>query len=337
MVTIAKEVDLSHAEDDLIGRIAAADSVHQYLPVACTVTARKRETPDTVTLTLKRKETGSYACRSPAPGQFNMLYVFGVGEIPVSVCGVESDGAFRHTIRRVGAVSAALCDAKVGSTVGVRGAYGGSWPVAKMKQRSLIILAGGLGLAPLRMLILPVVRKRSDFADITICIGARTPSDVPFLREIRSWQSLNYNGGRFDVRLIVDQADRDWRGEVGVVTALLPRSLSVPERCLAMICGPEVMMRHAATDLVHLGLSRSDIYLSLERNMKCAFGLCGHCQLNRYFVCRDGPIFTFDKVEALLNVKDLGRAVEFKKKWQSGSSPLATAVNLVYSTAKTSW
>ena len=305
MVTIAKEVNFSQAEVPLKGTVVVAGDGHRYLPRAYIVSARKREAADTVTLTLKPKDSITDAWPLPEPGQFNMLYVFAVGEIPVSVCGVESDGAFRHTIRRVGAVSAALCDSKVGSTVGVRGAYGVGWPVARMKQRSLIILAGGLGLAPLRMLILQVVRSRVDFADITICIGARTPSDVPFLREIRSWQRLKCDAGLFDVRLIVDRADRDWRGEVGVVTALLPRSLTAPELSLAMICGPEVMMRHAASGLVRLGLSRSDIYLSLERNMKCAFGQCGHCQFNRYFVCRDGPIFSFEKVASLLNVKDL--------------------------------
>jgi NAD(P)H-flavin reductase len=303
MVTIAKEVNLSQAEVQLKGVVAGAGD--QYLPVAYSVTSRKRETADTVTLTLKPKDSRSSVCPRPRPGQFNMLYVFGVGEIPVSVCGIEPDGALLHTIRRVGAVSVALCDSKVGTVIGVRGAYGVGWPVARMRQRSLIILAGGLGLAPLLMLIRHVVRCRSDFADITICIGARTPQDVPFLREILSWQRLKYDAGLFDVRLIVDRADRDWRGEVGVVTSLLPRSLTAPECSLALICGPEVMMRHAASDLVRLGLSHCDIYLSLERNMKCAFGLCGHCQLNRYFVCRDGPIFSFEKVESLLNVKDL--------------------------------
>jgi NAD(P)H-flavin reductase len=305
MLTIAKEVNLSQAEVQLKGRVVVAGDGHHYLPRAYIVTARKRETADTVTLTLKPKDSISDAWQLPEPGQFNMLYVFAVGEIPVSICGVDSDGAFLHTIRRVGAVSSALCDSKVGSTVGVRGAYGVGWPVERMKHRSLIILAGGLGLAPLLMLIRQVVRIRSDFAEITICIGARTPRDLPFLKEILSWQRLKCDTGIFDVRLIVDRADREWRGEVGVVTALLPRSLTAPELSLAMICGPEVMMRHAASDLVRLGLSRSDIYLSLERNMKCAFGLCGHCQLNRYFVCRDGPIFSFEKVESLLNVKDL--------------------------------
>ena len=304
MVTILKEINRSQSGSYKMGSLAAFEDIDPYLPETYTVTAKKRETAETVTLTLKKKESGPRTCLVSAPGQFNMLYVFGVGEIPVSICGVESDGAFLHTIRRVGAVSAALCQLKVGGTVGLRGTYGVPWPIERMKQRSLIILAGGLGLAPLRMLIHKVLLSRENFSDIMIYIGARTPSDLPYQREIRSWQKLKFDSGRFDVRLIVDRADRDWRGEVGVVTALLPKSIPAPDHSLAMICGPEVMMRHAANDLVRLGLSRSDIYLSLERNMKCAFGLCGHCQLNRYFVCRDGPIFSFEKVAAFLNVKD---------------------------------
>ena len=283
---------------------------NSFVPRVFTVTGKTRETADTVTI---KAHSGDGGVQLEArPGQFNMLYVHGIGEIPVSLSAVGSDGSLLHTVRRVGPVSKALGNLRIGESFGVRGPYGTHWPLESLHGRSVIVLAGGLGLAPLRPAIHHLLKFRDAFGEVGIYCGARSPADRIFASEFSRWQREKppATGAKsIQVRVTVDrvpdQAKAAWHGEIGVVTSLLPRSIPDPVNAAAMICGPEVMMRHAVQDLLQLGIAKEHIYLSLERNMKCAVGLCGHCQLSRYFVCRNGPVFSFDAVEHLLTVKEL--------------------------------
>jgi NAD(P)H-flavin reductase len=267
-------------------------------PVPYRVVSRARETADTWTLLLE--PLGPPV--SPAPGQFNMLYAFGVGEVPISTSAApDAGGALVHTIRDVGAVSHALVGSEPGSVVGVRGPYGTLWPVEEARGRDLVIVAGGIGLAPLRPAVYHALAHRDDFAAVCVLVGARTPSDLLFLRELEDWR------GRFDVELdvTVDNAGEDWRGRVGVVTQLIPRAPFDPESTVALVCGPEVMMTFTARALLARGVPKEQIFISMERNMRCGLGHCGHCQLGPVLICRDGPVFRYDEMERLMEVHEL--------------------------------
>ena len=229
-----------------------------------------------------------------------MLYVFGVGEVPISISGdpaVATD--LVHTIRIVGTVTRALRERVEAEGIGVRGPYGTGWPLDAARGGDLLLVAGGLGLAPLRPAVYHVLRHRDDYRDVTLLVGARTPADLLFRDELERWT----HEGHIRVLVTVDRASRDWSGPVGVVPALLRRARFDPHRTVACVCGPEIMMRFCERELARLGLVRDRIYLSLERNMKCAVGLCGHCQLGPAFVCRDGPVFRYDAVRPFFAVR----------------------------------
>ena len=237
-----------------------------------------------------------------APGQFNMLYAHGVGEVPVSISGDANDtSSLHHTTRIVGGVTRALGALRAGDEVGVRGPYGAGWPVLEASGKDVLFVAGGLGLAPVRPAILHVLAKRNDFGRVTIIYGTRSPESILFRSELERWR------GRFDltVQVIVDRAGKDWHAPVGVVTRLVAETPIDPPSCIAMMCGPEIMMRFTARELEQRGLDTSQIWVSLERSMKCGVGLCGHCQLVGTFVCKDGPVFRYDRVEPTLLVKGL--------------------------------
>ncbi len=222
-----------------------------------------------------------------------MLYVFGVGEIPISI---SSDPAhtrsLAHTVRAVGTATTALVKLKHGSVVGVRGPFGSQWPVEEAKGKDLLIVAGGIGMAPLRPVLYSVLAQRNQYRRLLLLYGARTPKDLLYQRELARWQKLP----EVQVQVTVDNADRNWRGHVGVVTKLMPKTSLDPASTLAMICGPEIMMRFTLTELRKLGLEPEQIFLSLERNMKCAVGFCGHCQFGPHFICKEGPVFRLDRV-----------------------------------------
>jgi NAD(P)H-flavin reductase len=237
-----------------------------------------------------------------APGQFNMLYQFGVGEVPISMSGDPAKHhTLTHTIRAVGAVTDALQRLSEGSLVGVRGPFGTSWPTVAAEGADVVVLAGGIGLAPLRPLVYHILANRSRFGSVCIFYGARTPDEILFRDELAEWR------GRFDlnVEVTVDRAGPDWLGKVGVVTKLLAKKGFSPTESVACLCGPEVMMRYAVMSLNELGVENDRIHVSMERNMKCAVGFCGHCQWGTAFVCRDGPVFRFDTVEDRFNLWEL--------------------------------
>jgi NAD(P)H-flavin reductase len=267
------------------------------VPARYRVAGREQETADTVTIAL---EPIDERIDEPLPGQFTMLYAFGVGEVPISVSGCPRlEGALRHTIRGVGATTRALCRLDVGSVVGVRGPFGVGWGVTTAEASDVLILAGGIGLAPLRPVVREVLEGRERFEQVAVLIGARTPVDLLFRAEIEAWR------WRPDahVAVTVDAAPRGWAGHVGLITTLIDRVPITPARATAFLCGPEVMIRVVARDLVDAGVDAERIFVSLERNMHCAVRHCGHCQLGPLFVCAEGPVVSWATAAPLLAVR----------------------------------
>lgn len=261
------------------------------------VAAVRREATDVVTLGLTPTEPFSFL-----PGQFNMLSVPGVGEVPISISGDPApDARVLHTIRDVGPVTRALCELRPGQRVGVRGPYGTSWPLAVAEGGDLVVVAGGIGLPPLRPALYQALSRRDRFGRIVLLYGARTPADLLFGHELGGWR------GRFDVdvQITVDSASRDWRGDVGVVSNLIPKARFDPETATAFVVGPEIMMRFTVRALQAAGVTDGRVYLSMERNMQCAAALCGHCQLGPFLVCRDGPVFSYQQLARWLAIKEL--------------------------------
>jgi NAD(P)H-flavin reductase len=237
-----------------------------------------------------------------APGQFTMLYLFGIGEVPISIAGGEEDGrTLVHTVRSVGAVTEAIWSLGEGDWVGIRGPYGVGWPIEEAEGRDLIVAAGGIGLAPLRSVVQHVAEHRDRFGAVSLMYGTRSPTDMLYEDELHDWRT------RFqvDVGVTVDRSDEGWQGNVGVVTSLLPGVNLDPANTVAMVCGPEVMMKVVARELVSRGVEPADVYISLERNMKCAIGFCGHCQFGPDFVCRDGPVVAYARVMERMRLAQL--------------------------------
>ena len=256
----------------------------------------RRDTHDTFTLDLRPDHGGT----RPAylPGQFNMLYVFGAGEIPVSISGDAADtSVLVHTTRAVGVVTNAMSRLRAGDLVGVRGPFGTPWPMDAARGRDLVIVAGGIGLAPLRPAVYWVMAHRTDYHHVVVLYGTRTPNDILYRRELERWRA------RFDleVHVTVDRGAPAWHGNVGVVTSLIHKTPFSPRSAIALICGPEVMIRFTALELQRRGLPPGAIHVSMERNMKCAVGFCGHCQFGPHFVCKDGPVFGYERIEELIN------------------------------------
>ena len=255
------------------------------------------EAPDVFTLGLTPPEPFGFQ-----PGQFNMLHQPGVGEVPISISGdPASTGRVLHTIRDVGPVTRALCALQPGQRVGVRGPYGTSWPVAAAEGGDLMIVAGGIGLPPLRPALYEALSRRDRFGRVVLLYGARTPDDLLFAEELAAWRS------RFDldVLITVDAADRNWRGNVGVVPGLIPHSPFDPAATTAFVVGPEIMIRFTVRALLEAGVTDDRVYLSMERNMQCAVAMCGHCQLGPFLVCRDGPVFSHQQVARWLSIREV--------------------------------
>lgn len=269
-------------------------------PVAARVRRRRRDAP--LTWTLDLEAPGGAEGWDFSPGQFNMLYLPGIGEIPVSVSGDTADRTLLvHTVRAVGRVSEAIAALRPGDMLGVRGPFGIGWPMQSAEGRDVLLIAGGLGLAPLRPALYELLANRERYGRATLIYGTRSPGDILYRRELENWRR------RLDleVEVTVDHAAPDWRGNVGVVTTLIPRAAFDPDDAIAMVCGPEIMMRFAAATLQDAGLPESAIYLSMERNMKCATGHCGHCQFGPEFVCRDGPVLRYDRIRGILALREI--------------------------------
>lgn len=269
------------------------------LPRAFRVIDKKMETPDTWTLALEDLEGESTEFR---PGQFMMLYVFGVGEVPISISGNPyMRHVLVHTIRAVGAVTDALCALEPGDVIGARGPYGTDWPLDDAVGHDLVIITGGIGLAPLRPAVLEALTRTGSWNSLSLLYGARTPVDLLYKDDLLGWES----SFDIDVEVTVDRATSDWWGDVGVVTNLLPRVEFTPGSTSAFVCGPEVMMRVVARELRQLGVPSENIVISLERNMKCAIGFCGHCQYGSDLLCKSGPVVPYHEFSDRLRVDEI--------------------------------
>jgi NAD(P)H-flavin reductase len=234
------------------------------------------------------------------PGQFNMLYLPGAGEIAISV-SAGHDGVWEHTIRVVGNVTRTLERLRPGATLGIRGPFGSSWPMAQCRGQDVIVVAGGIGLAPLRPVIDELLDHRDDYGRITLLYGARTPDTLLYENQFASWTKAG-----LEIHSTVDRSTAGWLGNVGVVPHLLDRQpVAAPDRTQVLTCGPEVMMRYTVHSALGRGIPKERIWLSLERNMQCAAGLCGHCQLGPAFICKDGPVFRYDMIDPFLRIEGL--------------------------------
>ncbi|HLK58123.1 MAG TPA: FAD/NAD(P)-binding protein [Chthonomonadaceae bacterium] len=270
------------------------------LPRPFRILRARAENADTFTLELEPADRGP--ALTFAPGQFTMLYIFGVGEVPISISGDPSrPQTLVHTVRAVGAVTRAMRQLKPGDMLGVRGPFGAAWPMEAAAGNDVLLIAGGIGLAPLRPALYSLLAQRDRYGKIALLIGARSPEDLIFRKELEKWRShLD-----LDVLVTVDHATGAWRGNVGVVTTLIGRAAFDPMHLTAMLCGPEIMMRFTVQELFKREVPAASLYLSMERNMKCALGFCGHCQWGPEFICLDGPVFRYDRLAPLFGKREV--------------------------------
>jgi NAD(P)H-flavin reductase len=284
----------------LVASVASSPAAGVLQPEPARIVRIEKETHDTFTV-LVEPPAGSPVARF-RPGQFSMLYVYGVGELPISISGdPERPGQLLYTVRSVGQVTYQLVTREPGESIGVRSPFGTEWPMAQARGKDVLIIAGGIGLAPLRPAIYHILRHRGDFNRLMVLYGARSPKDMLYKKELAAWNMLPDT----QVLSTVDYGGVTWRGYVGVVTTLFKYVRLHPANTVAMLCGPEIMMRYAIRELELRGVPADQTWLSMERNMKCAVGFCGHCQCGPYFVCKDGPVFPYNKVKPYLDMYEL--------------------------------
>ena len=274
--------------------------IDPMLPRTAVITGIQRETSDTTTYSLAFANPVVAVRYRFLPGQFNMLCLSGIGEAAISI---SSDPArpekLLHTIREAGNVTKAIARLRKGDLIGVRGPYGSAWPVQEAEGNDLIFVSGGIGLPPLRPAIYHVARHRERYGQVTILAGARSPSDLLYPDEYDAWRERD-----IDVVVTVDRADDGWRGHVGVVPMMFYQLRPDPRRTVVFSCGPEIMMRFVIYEALARRIPKENIYLSLERNMKCAVGFCGHCQYGPFFLCKEGPVLSFDRLEPFFGVEE---------------------------------
>lgn len=268
------------------------------VPIPYQVQSITHDTPDIFTLHLANQKDGNPQLFFP--GQFNMLYQFGFGEVPISICShPSSNQMLSHTIRAVGPVTQSLQQLKKGDEVGVRGPFGTYWPLTKTGC-DVLVIAGGVGLAVLRSALFSLAERSDEYQKITLLYGTRTERDIIYKNDIEAWRVQG-----LDIEVTLDYADTHWKGSVGVVTSLIRKHLPNPNNTLVLICGPEIMIKFALHELMVAQVQENNIYLALERNMQCAVGFCGRCQLGPYFVCKDGPVFCYAQLKEFLSIKEL--------------------------------
>ena len=266
-------------------------------PRVFSVSQRRRETADTFTLALELSEGAGIEYQ---PGQFNMLYLFGAGEVPISISGDPRDPKHLiHTIRAVGLVTQGMERLRPGDTVGVRGPFGTAWPMEAGLGGDLLVIAGGIGLAPLRPVLYHYMAHREQYGRAALLYGVRRPVDMLYRSEFGKWKK-----GGWEMAVTVDAPDETWMGNVGVVTTLIERAAVDPAVATVMLCGPELMMKFCVRALLARGYREDRIYVSMERNMKCAIGFCGHCQYGARFICKDGPVFPYPEIKPFLEIHE---------------------------------
>lgn len=265
------------------------------VPEPFEVVSKRQDTADTWTLELEGR---SFAFE---PGQFTMLSAGGAGEVPISISGdPERRERLVHTVRSVGLATGAICASEPGRVLGVRGPFGKPWPMTEAQGADVVIAAGGIGLPPLRPAILALLANRNRYGRLILLYGGRTPDQLMFPDELETWREQG-----IDVHVTVDGAGPEWLGHVGVVTRLVRRAGIDPSRTVAMSCGPEIMMRFLVSALEEEGVPTDRIYVSMERNMQCGIGRCGHCQLGPTLVCRDGPVYRWSELGPWLAIREL--------------------------------
>lgn len=279
------------------------------IPFEATIRWIKKETRDTATYALKINSREIQRTYTFKPGQFNMLYMPGIGEAPISISSAPTDHEIIHTIRIAGDVTTYISRLNAGDVIGVRGPFGSSWPLEEIEDRDMMIIAGGVGIAPLRSVIRHILKsgrgtKSSSRAlpgKKIILYGAKTPKDMIFRDEFPRYMDA------FQVFLTVDKADPEeyWRGEVGLITGLLNKVSFNPLNTVVFMCGPEVMMQSMTKEMILRGVPGEKIFISMERNMNCGMGVCGHCMFGPKFVCKDGPVFRFTDIEGFWGVKEI--------------------------------
>lgn len=271
----------------------------QMVPVPFTVRDRRQDTFDTWTLELE--PSGGGAPLQFEPGQCTMLAAAGAGEVPISISGdSDNPGHLVHTVRSVGLATAAICATEPGGVLSVRGPFGRPWPVEELEGGDVVVAAGGIGLPPLRPAILRMLARRERYGRLILLYGGRSPDQLMYPDEVREWEQRG-----LEVHTTVDSAGPEWLGHVGVVTRLVPRAELDGERTSVMCCGPEVMMRFLVVAFGGEGIGPDRIYASMERNMQCGIGHCGHCQLGPTLVCRDGPVYRWSEVSPWLAIREL--------------------------------
>jgi len=268
------------------------------VPLPFAVAARRQETADTWTLELEPRGGASLAF---APGQFTMLSAFGAGEVPISISGdPDGDGPLVHTVRAVGLATRAICASQRGAVLGVRGPFGRAWPAGEIEGADVLIVAGGIGLAPLRPAILTLLARRERYGRLLLLYGGRSPSQLLYTAELAEWEARG-----LELAVTVDSAGPEWIGHVGVVPRLVARARFDAGSAVALLCGPEVMMRFTAAALAQSGVGDDRVYASMERNMQCGIGHCGHCQFGPTLICRDGPVYRWSELQPWLAIREL--------------------------------
>lgn len=268
---------------------------NEYLPIPAIIDKIVIESLDAKTFLLRPQDKNNHLLKYK-PGQFMMLSLSGYGEAPFTFASCAGrEGRFQISVRRVGALTEALHRLKEKDLVGVRGPYGNTFPLDKIKGKDLLFVAGGCGIAPLRGLIQHVFKNRKNYGRVEIIYGCRTPKDIFYKEEIKSWQE-NLNTA---VYLTVDEPDELWGATCGVVCVLLPKIKLNPKAAFVFLCGPGVMIKFAISDILKLGFKEQNIYASLERYMKCGIGKCGHCYIKEKYVCLDGPNFSYTQMKEL--------------------------------------
>jgi len=290
-----------HSQFNPRSHSSAVSAARPMQPYWAEVVEIQPEAPGVSTYWLRFLDSSLQASYRFLPGQFNMLGIPGLGESAISISSSpESPERIGHTVRFVGNVTQAISRLKVGDVIGVRGPFGSAWPLEHLKGRDIVLAAGGIGLPPLRSALYPIINHRQDYGRVVVLYGARTPQDLQFTREYKDWEKAG-----IELLVTVDRADDTWTGQVDVVPILFYRMRMNPAVTSILTCGPEIMIRFVIFEALARRIQAEHIYVSMERNMKCGLGLCGHCQIGPFFVCKDGPVFSFDQIQPYFNVEDL--------------------------------
>lgn len=273
--------------------------MNEYSPNLAVIKKIRKETHDTNTCTLEFSDKKLQKSFSPAPGQFMMLSLFGIGESAISLSDTSNNGSVTTTIRNVGSVTNAVLRLKEGDFIGMRGPYGNGWPLERAEGKNVLIVVGGMGIVPLRGVVNYIKNNRKKFGDLEIIYGARTPDDMLFRYEFEKWKQIKNT--RLDLTVDELPIETTSKCKIGLVTSCFPSMKTHHKNAIVLVCGPEIMMRYVAKCLETIGFKDRQIYLSLERRMKCGIGKCGHCQIGLKYVCKDGPVFNYADIKPFIH------------------------------------